>query len=121
MNYTKLTINDQDVGLKFGMHAARYLAAKFSGAACFDGDTITEIGISHIIYGGYLNNCAVKDIAPSLSFEDIVDFVESSVGDSAKVSNIAEAVKVWSDCQIVQAAAAGVDDGKKKVSRKSRS
>jgi hypothetical protein len=114
MNTTKITINSHDVVLKFGMYSARYLADKFQKNYCFDGDEITEIGIAHVIYSGYMNACAVKDESPALTFEDMVDFVESSIGDTEKINAIASVVKVWSESQLIKAAG----EGKKKTSKR---
>lgn len=113
MNYTKLTINETEVGLKFGMYSARYLAEKLINPYCFDGDQITEIGIAHVVYGGYINNCAVKDIHPELTFEQVVDFVESSIGSDDRVNALAHVIKVWSESQIVKST---VEESKKKKS-----
>ena len=112
MNYTTIQINDTNIGLKFGMHSARYLAEKLQNPYCFQGDEITEIGIAHVLYAGYINNCAVKDIAPSLTFEGVVDFVESCIGDSDKAAALTNVIKVWSESQIVKTA---TEEAKKKT------
>jgi hypothetical protein len=117
MNYTKLNISGEDYGLKFGMHSARYLSSKLDNGYCFHGDEITEIGISHVIYSGYLNNCAVKDVKPELTFEHVVDFVESSIGDASKVDALTSVIKVWSESQIIK----GAEEAKKKTLKKSKS
>ena len=116
MNYTKLKIHETEVGLKFGMHSARYLAEKLQNGFCFAGDEITEIGIAHVIYSGYLNNCAVKEIKPELTFEGVVDFVESCIGKEDKVAALTSVIKVWSECQLLKAD----DTKKKKISPRSK-
>ena len=78
MNYTTITINDQKVGLKFGMPSFRYLSEKFKEGISYNDREINEFGISQIIYAGYYNNCLVKEILPEIKFEQIVDFVESN-------------------------------------------
>jgi hypothetical protein len=115
MNYTKLKLNDQEIGLKFGMYSARYLSDKLTNGYCFNGDEITEIGIAHVIYGGYLNNCAIKDIQADITFEDIVDHVESSITDASKVDALTSVIKVWSESQLIKAA---TEDTKKNKSSK---
>jgi hypothetical protein len=118
MNYTKLNIHETEVGLKFGMHSARYLSEKLQNGFCFSGDEITEIGIAHVIYSGYLNNCAVKEIKPELTFEGVVDFVESCLGNDDKVAALTSVIKVWSECQLLSAQE---PTKKKKTSAKSKS
>lgn len=114
MNYTTITIENKEIGLKFGMYSARYLSDKLTNGFCFIGDEITEIGIAHLIYSGYINNCAVKDEKPDMTFEQVVNFVESSVTDPDKVNNLANVVKVWADLQLKSTGEAK----KKKVSKK---
>ena len=101
MNYTTIKIGETEIGLKFGMHAARYLSQKLDNGFCFDGDSITEIGIAHVVYAGYLNNCAVKDMKPGLSFEEVVDFVETSVNDVDKVATLTSVIQLWTSVQFV--------------------
>lgn len=117
MNYTRLTIAGKDYGLKFGMYSARYLSDKLSNGYCFVGDNITEIGIAHVLYAGYLNNCAVKDEPSELTFEQIVEYIEGSLTNQEVMDAIAAAIKVWSDSQLIKAAAE-TETKKKKTSRK---
>lgn len=112
MNYTTITIENQQIGLKFGMYSARYLADKLTNGFCFVKDEITEIGIAHLVYAGYINNCAIKDEKPQITFEQVVDFVEGSVNDPEKVNNLANVVKVWADLQLKNVD--GNNTGKKK-------
>lgn len=115
MNYTTITIENQEIGLKFGMWSARYLADKLTNPFCFVKDEITEIGIAHLVYAGYMNNCAVKDEKPTLTFEQVVDFVESSTKDENKINSLANVVKLWSSLQLKNVE----DTGKKKrISKK---
>lgn len=99
MNYTTINIEGQEIGLKFGMFSAKYLQGKLNNGFCFIGDEITEIGIAHVIYAGYLNNCAIKDIKPEITFERVVDFIEGSIKDADKVATLTDVIKVWTDVQ----------------------
>lgn len=119
MNYTKLTINGVDYGLKFGMVSDRYLSEKLQGKYCFNGEDITEIGIAHILYAGHLNNCAIKDESPTLTFESLVDFIESSLNDEEQMLKIGAAIKVWSDVQVSRQVTE--TDKKKQSTKKSKS
>jgi hypothetical protein len=111
MNYTRITINQKEVGIKFGMVSDRYLFEKLKSPYCFSGEDLTEIGYAHIIFSGYLNNCAHKDIALELTFEDIVDHIETSIKDADKMAAISAAIKIWSESQ---AARNGVEEEPKK-------
>lgn len=118
MNYTRIKIDDKEYGLKYGMLSARYLADKLQNPYCFNGEEITEIGIAHVVYAGYVNNCAIKDEKPDLTFERVVDFVEGSVKDADKVAALTNVVKLWVENQLTNKEP---EEGKKKTSKRSKS
>ena len=95
MNYTTITINDETIGLKFGMASFRYLQEKFQNDKNLDSSILNEITISHIIYSGYFNNCIVKEVDPKYKFADIVDWVEQTLLKNQEDSEIAKAINVW--------------------------
>jgi uncharacterized membrane protein len=115
MNTTKITINSHEVVLKFGMRCAKYIESKLSTKYFFDGEDITEIGMAHVIYGGHLNYCAVKDEPEVVTFEQIVDFIESNLTNKDVVQEIANAIKLWMEVQMKMT---GDVDAKKKTSKK---
>jgi hypothetical protein len=98
MNYCTITVNEQTIGIKFGMASFRYLSeGKFVEGKSFDSNGLNEIGISHILYSGYYNNCIVKEIIPSLNFEDFVDYVETAMLNKEGISKLTEIIKIWTD------------------------
>ena len=103
MNYCTLTINDQKVGLKFGMASFRYLSdGKFVEGKSFVNDELTEIGVAHILYSGYFNNCLVKDVEPSLTFADFVDYIEGLLMSKGDLSEMNNAISVWSSNELIK-------------------
>jgi hypothetical protein len=118
MNYTKIKIDDKEYGLKYGMLSARYLAEKLQNPYCFNGEEITEIGIAYVVYAGYINNCAIKDIKPELTLERVVDFVEGSVKDADKVTTLTDVIELWVSLQLTPTKE---PETKKKTLRKSKS
>ena len=96
MNYTTITINGEKIGLKFGMASFRYLAEKFDKKKSFVNQALTEIEISHILYSGYYNNCLVKEVEPTLTFENFVDYIEMNMLNEEVLTNIKEAIELWS-------------------------
>lgn len=102
MNYTTITINGETYGLKYGMASFRYLTDKFVEGISFNGTSVNEIGISHIIYGGYYNNCLVKNEKLTLTFENIVDWVEQNLKNQEVLNQINEVVKVWTDTDVIK-------------------
>lgn len=116
MNYTTITINNETIGLKFGMASFRYLQDKFSQDKSFDISILSEITISHIIYSGYFNNCIVKEVDPKYTFADIVDWVEQILLQNKEDNEIAKVVKVWSESDFIRNGQIA-EEPKKKISR----
>jgi hypothetical protein len=121
MNYCTITINDQKVGLKFGMASFRYLSdGKLVEGKSFVNNELNEVGIAHILYSGYFNNCLVKDVEPSLTFEDFVDFIERTLMNKESIEPITNAIKVWADNDLIKQTQVD-NEPKKKTSRGSKS
>ena len=102
MNYTTITINEETIGLKFGMASFRYLQEKFQNDKNLDSSVLNEITISHIIYSGYFNNCIVKEVDPKYKFADIVEWVEQTLLKNQEDSEIAKAINVWSGSDFIK-------------------
>jgi hypothetical protein len=121
MNYTTITINDQKVGLKFGMASFRYLSDKFKDGISFENGELNEIGVAHLVYSGYYNNCLVKGVLPEMTFENLVDYVETNIMKPEFLEELKGIIKVWGESDMIKsnvAAAEEVDDkAKKKSSR----
>jgi hypothetical protein len=121
MNYCTITINDQKVGLKFGMASFRYLSdGKLVEGKSFVNNELNEVGIAHILYSGYFNNCLVKDVEPSFTFEDFVDFIERTLMNKESIEPITNAIKVWADNDLIKQTQVD-NEPKKKTSRGSKS
>lgn len=120
MNYCTLTINGQKVGLKFGMASFRYLSdGKLVEGKSFNKNELNEVGIAHILYSGYYNNCLVKDVEPSLTFEDFVDYIEQMLVNKSPLDEVTNAIKVWADNDFIKQTQV-VEEPKKKTSRGKR-
>lgn len=116
MNYTTITINGEKIGLKFGMASFRYLSEKFSNNKAIENNELNEIAIAQIIYSGYYNNCLVKEVEPTLTFENFVDFIEANILNAEVIEKIKEVISVWSKNDFLkQTSAEG--ETKKKNSR----
>lgn len=103
MNYTTITINGEKIGLKFGMASFRYLSeGKFVEGTAFAGEQLTEIGIAHILYSGYYNNCIIKDMELNNDFEYFVDFVEKSIIQESSMQEIKNAIDIWSKSEFIK-------------------
>jgi hypothetical protein len=121
MNYTTITINDQKVGLKFGMASFRYLSDKFKDGISFENGELNEIGVSHLVYSGYYNNCLVKSVLPEMTFENLVDYVETNIMKPEFLEELKNIIKVWGESDMIKSNVAVTeevqDTTKKKSSR----
>ena len=123
MNYTTITINDQKVGLKFGMASFRYLSDKFVDGISFENGELNEIGVAHLVYSGYYNNCLVKGVLPEMTFENLVDYVETNIMKNEFLEELKGIIKVWGESDMIKsnvAASEEVDDKAKKKSSRGR-
>lgn len=113
INYTQITIYGKKVGLKFGMLASQlFYEVIEKGKKVMMGDTVNELGITYLLWFGYLNNCEVKQVEPEMTFEDFYNFVESNIEDPD--GQIKSAMDVWASSKPVQKAMEAADEAKKK-------
>jgi hypothetical protein len=121
MNYTTITINDQKVGLKFGMASFRYLSDKFKDGISFENGELNEIGVAHLVYSGYYNNCLVKGVLPEMTFENLVDYIETNIMKNEFLEELKGIIKVWGESDMIKSNVASAeeveDKAKKKTSR----
>jgi len=119
MNYTTITINDQKVGLKFGMASFRYLSDKFIDGISFENGELNEIGVSHLVYSGYYNNCLVKGVLPEMTFENLVDYVETNIMKPKFLEELKNIIKVWGESDMVKSNVAATQEVEETTKKKS--
>jgi hypothetical protein len=119
MNYTTITINDQKVGLKFGMASFRYLSDKFIDGVSFENGELNEIGVSHLVYSGYYNNCLVKGVLPEMTFENLVDYVEVNIIKAEFLEELKNIIKVWGESDMIKSNVAATQEVEEKTKKKS--
>lgn len=115
--YTQININGQSVGIKFGYLAIKefFLAAEKKREVYYDklGDVeqLSFLGIAKIIHCGYKNNCELKEVEPSLSLSDFNDWVEGSLNDEERKTQLAEVLNVFATSQYVKTLAEMAKNG----------
>jgi len=119
MNYTTITINDQKVGLKFGMASFRYLSDKFKDGISFENGELNEIGVAHLVYSGYYNNCLVKGVLPEMTFENLVDYIETNIMKPEFLEQLKEIIKVWGESDMIKSNVAASEEVEDKTKKKS--
>jgi hypothetical protein len=117
MNYTTITINGTKIGLKFGMASFRYLSDKFVEGKAYTNNELNEIGIAHILYSGYYNNCLIKDVEIEHSFESFVDFIEANLTNEGVLSEIKDIIQIWSQNEFLKQKEEPKQEAKKKTTR----
>jgi hypothetical protein len=117
MNYTTITINGTKIGLKFGMASFRYLSDKFVEGKAYTNNELNEIGIAHILYSGYYNNCLIKDAEIGYSFESFVDFIEANLNNEGVLSEIKDIIQIWSQNEFLKQKEEPKQEAKKKTTR----
>jgi hypothetical protein len=119
MNYTTITINDQKVGLKFGMASFRYLSDKFKDGISFENGELNEIGVAHLVYSGYYNNCLVKGVLPEMTFENLVDYVETNIMKNEFLEELKGIIKVWGESDMIKSNVAATQEQEPEAKKKS--
>jgi hypothetical protein len=119
MNYTTITINDQKVGLKFGMASFRYLSDKFKDGISFENGELNEIGVAHLVYSGYYNNCLVKGVLPEMAFENLVDYVETNIMKPEFLEELKNIIKVWGESDMIKSNVVSSEEVEDKTKKKS--
>lgn len=107
--YTTIVIGGETVGLKYGLPAVRQITEKLSGGNLITGNTYNEVGIAHILYAGYINNCIVKEVEAKHKFEFFYDFIEE-IAISGEVEGVTEAIKCFEESRFVKALAKQIED-----------
>jgi len=97
----QITLDGQPVALKFGMPALQRISQKMATNDLFNGAQWNDLGISHILYAGYVNHCAMKDVLPVYEFEKFYSYVEDAE-DEVVIKEIAAAVQVFVDSKLVK-------------------
>lgn len=97
----QITLDGQSVALKFGMPALQRISQKMTTNDLFNGDQWNDLGISHILFAGYVNHCAMKDILPAYEFEKFYSYVEDAE-EEVTIKEIAAAVQVFVDSKLVK-------------------
>jgi hypothetical protein len=118
MNYTTITINDQKVGLKFGMASFRYLSDKFKDGISFENGELNEIGVAHLVYSGYYNNCLVKGVLPEITFENLVDYVETNIMKPEFLEELKNIIKVWGESDMIKSNIVSSEEVEDKTKKK---
>jgi hypothetical protein len=104
--YVRITINNSEVGLKFG-HLAQKLFWDVAEKRWefYAGDNTTpfsQYGWAKYFHAAYLNNCLLKEADPTLTYEDFAEWMETIGTDESVREQFKKAVNVWGEAQTTQ-------------------
>lgn len=104
----KLTVGGQDVVLKFGLPAIRRIMEKMLQYQLTDideetkGETYNDLGLSHVLYAGYLNGCMMRDVPTDIPFEAFYTLLEDCAEDKGKAAEVTAAIACFEESKIVK-------------------
>ena len=101
------------------MASFRYLSDKFKDGVSFENGELNEIGVSHLVYSGYYNNCLVKGILPEMTFEDLVDYVEVNIMKPEFLEELKNIIKVWGESDMIKSNVAATQEVEETTKKKS--
>lgn len=112
--YCEFEIKGEKVGLKFGMIANQRFLEKAKSFTFFetmsDGQrTLTVLGIAHVLYAGYVNNCYIKEQVTKHTFEDFFELIEDDFFVGKLRESVSNAIKEWSESRYIKQL---IDDSK---------
>lgn len=96
-----ITISGQTVRLKFGLPSLKQIAGKMAEFEFFDGNAYSDMGLTNILYAGYINACMQRDEVPALPFESFYDYVEDFRVDFTNQAEVQAAMKSFEESRFV--------------------
>lgn len=117
----KITVDGREVVLKFGLPAIRQIMEKMLVYKLSDVDGEREIyndlGLSHILYAGYLNGCMMRDELPVVPFEAFYTLLEDSADNKDQQDQVIAAIASFEESKQVKQS---IEKVKEEVEKKSR-
>lgn len=99
-----ITVGGQVVRLKFGLPAIRKIFEKMSEYEFIQDGIYTDMGMTHILYGGYINGCMLKDELPDIPFEAFYEYVEDFKADLTNQEEAKSAIMAFEQSRFVKKA-----------------
>lgn len=104
----KITVDGREVVLKFGLPAIRRIMEKMLvyklSDKTGDKEVYNDLGLSHILYAGYLNGCLMRDELPEIPFESFYTLLEDAGDDKAKEAEVVKAILSFEESKKVKRA-----------------
>lgn len=118
-NYYQIEIDGQKVGLKFVYESTKAFLLQLAGKESkywaeieTDGvksESFTLAGFAKLIQCCYIANCEVKEVEPTLTFEDFYDYVEQAELTEEGQKELTSISEAYSKSTFFQKAAANAE------------
>lgn len=100
--YININLNGQQVGLKFAYPAIKMFAEaldKKPDLYLIEGERadFTIEGLAKFIQCGYINNCLIKEVEPSLTYEDFFNYAEGAQEDEDRAIEIGKVLECYGE------------------------
>lgn len=104
MSYKKVTVNGQEIGLKFGYASYKIIMTSKNRSLLFDENgNPTDLGVAKIIYSGYQNNCLNKDVDADIPFDDFSKWVDGLAQSDDGKELLTAIITLWSESSDIKA------------------
>ena len=102
-----ITINGQSVGLKFAYPAIKWFTEatlRDNGIFFTPGDdsTFTVEGLAKLIQCSYRNHCLLKEVEPTLSYEDFFNYVEANQDSEEGQKELLRITEVYATASVIK-------------------
>lgn len=100
--YISIEIDGQPVGLKFAYPAIKgFIEASFNKPGIYTDGTeagnLTLEGIAKLMQQGYINNCIIKEVEPTLTYEAFYNWMEEANETEEGRAKMGEVLKIFAD------------------------
>lgn len=114
---TTIQINGQTVGLKFAYPAIKWFTEESATNDLFfvPGETggFTVEGLAKLIQCSYKNHCLIKEVEPSLKYEDFYNYVESNQDTDEGQKELIRITEIYASSSVIKKLIDAKDDKKK--------
>lgn len=104
--YTTIQIDGQSVGLKFAYPAIKWFTEASAKEDIFftpgADSTFTVEGLAKLIQCSYRNNCLIKEIEPTLTYEDFFNYVESNQDTEEGQKELLRVTEVYATASVIK-------------------
>jgi hypothetical protein len=114
-----ITIQGQEVRLKFGLPAIRHYMEASLTTALTSGEVYSDHGIAVILYAGYKNACLIREEPEKFRLEDFCELVEEDYTlESEGKEAIIAAIKAFNDSRVVKKVSERLKNAKEEEEKK---